>query len=259
MSKPGIIRFAPHGPADTGLVEWAPIDQNELETAIPVQRGHIYHQEESAGYMAGVWDCTPMTMKICPYPVHEFMFVLEGSITMVLANGEEITTSAGEAFVIPKGLPCQWKQPNYARKFFMIFGDPGAPTSDQVSEQGIISLQPLGPPGGMEKVVIDDRSGFVGEIPVQHQHSYFEDRSGQLNVGLWDSSPFETARFPQSGNELMCLLEGSMTLIDQAGKEHRFKAGEAAYVPHGTEHSWKSTEYVRKFYAICKPAGADRS
>ena len=80
MSDPRIIRFEPHGPADTGLVEWEMIDPSDLEAGNPVQRGHIYHQDEALGYLAGVWDCTAMTEKFAPYAVNEFMIVLEGSV-----------------------------------------------------------------------------------------------------------------------------------------------------------------------------------
>ena len=61
MATPRIICFEPDGPASTGLQEWEPIDPTGLQAGEPVQRGHIYHQDEAAGYMAGVWDCTPMT------------------------------------------------------------------------------------------------------------------------------------------------------------------------------------------------------
>ena len=70
----------------------------ERRTGNPVQRGHIYHQDESLGYMAGVWDCTANTGKFEPYAVHEFMFVLEGSVIMVLEDGAEITVNAGEPY-----------------------------------------------------------------------------------------------------------------------------------------------------------------
>ena len=111
MKNPRVIRFEPHGPKDKGLAEWDPIDPAEIESGTPVQRGHIYHEIPEAGYMAGVWDCTANTLKFGPYPVHEFMFLLEGSVTIALADGSQTTVNAGEAFVIPKGLPCQWIQP----------------------------------------------------------------------------------------------------------------------------------------------------
>ncbi len=254
MSSPKIIRFEPNGPADTGLEPWDPIDPSGLEAGTPVQHGHIYHDDEALGYMAGVWDCTPMTEKFGPYAVNEFMLLLEGSVTMVDESGGEVTVDAGEAFVIPKGLPCQWKQEGYVRKYFMIFENPGVPAADDVSSQGVILPQPSGPSGGMEKVEISDPSIYLGAPPTQHNHTYFEDPSGQMTVGLWDSTPFERAVAPSPRNELMCLLEGSVTLIDGAGEEHVFQAGDAAYVAKGAECGWRSTEYVRKFYAIFEPS-----
>ncbi len=257
MSNPKIIRFEPHGPADTGLVEWEPIDPSGLAAGNPVQRGHIYHQYEALGYMAGVWDCTAMTGKFEPYPVHEFMFLLEGSVTMVHEDGTEVTVNAGEPFVIPKGLPCRWKQEGYVRKYFMIFENPGARPADDVSSQGVILPQPSGPPGGMEKAEIDDPSGYIGDLPTRHDHTYFEDPSGQMNAGVWDSTPFECAVAPFPRNELMYLLEGSVTLTDDDGQEHHFQAGDAIYVPKGAAFGWKNTEYIRKYYAIFEPSGAD--
>lgn len=257
MSNPKIIRFEPHGPADTGLVEWDPIDPSELEAGNPVQRGHIYHADKALGYMAGVWDCTPMTEKFGPYPVHEFMFLLEGSVTMIHQDGTEAIVNAGEPFVIPKGLPCQWKQLGYVRKYFMIFENPGAQAAHDVSSQGVILPRPSGPPGGMEKGAIGDPSDYIGDLPTQHNHTYYRDPSGQMIAGVWDSTPFECAvsRFPR--NELMCLLEGSVTLTGDAGQEHHFHVGDAVYVPKGAACGWKSTEYVRKFYSIFEPSATD--
>ncbi|MGI9387563.1 MAG: cupin domain-containing protein, partial [Methyloligellaceae bacterium] len=137
-SKPKFIRLEPNGPNGAGLAEWDPIDPAGLESGTPVQRGHIYHEDETHGYLAGVWDCTPMSEKFGPYTVHEFMFLLEGSVIMVAADGSETTVRAGESFIIPKGLPCQWKQTEYVRKYFMIFEDPDAQPGGDVASQGVI-------------------------------------------------------------------------------------------------------------------------
>ncbi len=151
MSHPKVIRFEPHGPGDTGLAEWDTIDPGDLEAGNPVQRGHIYHQDEALGYMAGVWDCTAMTGKFEPYAVHEFMFLLEGSIIMVLEDGTEITVNAGEPFVIPKGLPCQWKQLGTVRKYFMIFEDPGAQRRNTVPAKPDLAARVARSGGEQEK------------------------------------------------------------------------------------------------------------
>jgi len=51
----------------------------------------------------------------------------------------------------------------------------------------------------------------------------------------------------------VCILEGAVTLTDADGREHVSGAGDFAYVPKSTRCSWKSTQTVRKFYAIFEP------
>jgi uncharacterized cupin superfamily protein len=256
VSKPSIVKFEPDGPDGAGLAEWFEIDSNDLVSGHPVQKVHIYHQDESTGYLTGVWDCTAMTMKPGPYPDNEFMLLLDGSLEFVLEDGAKVTVNAGEAFVIPKGLHCQWIQPGYVRKFFMIFGNPGGRISEDVQSQGVIKLKAKGPASGFPEARIEDSSQFQGDVPVQHKHIYFDDPSGQMQVGLWDSTPFETATAPFPRNELMCLLEGSVTLTDGDGRERHFKAGDTVYLPQGAACGWRSTEYVRKFYSIYEPSSA---
>ena len=103
---------------------------------------------------------------------------------------------------------------------------------------------------------IPDPSIFLGGVPTQNVHRYFADMTGQMTVGLWDSTPFERAVAPFPRCELMCILEGSVTLTDGEGTAHRLGAGEATYIPMGALSGWKSTEYVRKFFAIFQPAAA---
>lgn len=253
MKKSGFMRFEPHGPDDTGLVEWDPIAADELELGDPVQRGHLYHEEKAAGYMAGVWDCTAMTLKFCPYPVHEFMFLLEGSVTMELADSSRVTVEAGEAFVIPKGLPCKWIQPGYVRKFFMILEDPGAAPADDIASQEIILPQPSGPDAGLQKLEISDPEAYSGDLPQQHNHVYFQDPSRRMRVGVWQGAPCNRVLTPSSRNELMYILEGTVRLGDEAGRSEAFAAGDAVYVTAGEAFSWSHDADVRKFYAIYEP------
>ena len=253
MSELKITRMEPHGPADTGMVEWDPILAETLESGSPVQRGHLYFNDESKGLMSGVWDCTPFTGKMEPYSVNEFMLVLEGSVTMVLADGSEETIRAGEAFVIPKGLLCQWKQPEYIRKYFVIFDDPSGMAADDPA-----SLRIIRPRKDDEVTNIEDQDAslFIGEIPRQGQHEYHVDPTGQFMVGLWDSEAFERPVAPFNRCELMCILDGSVTMSDGAGNDQVFRAGDTAFVPEGAPYKWKSDEYVRKFYCIFMPSAA---
>jgi len=253
VTKTGFMRFEPHGPKGTGLVEWDPISADELEAGDPVQRGHIYHEEPAVGYLAGVWDCTAMTLKFCPYPVHEFMFLLEGAVTMELADKSRITVTAGEAFVIPKGLPCKWIQEGYVRKLFMILEDPDAAPAGDVATQRIILPQAGGPEAGLQKLEIGDPDVYAGDLPEQRNHIYFQDPSGRMRVGAWQGSPCNRVLAPSSRNELMCILEGAVRLGDKTGRSETFETGDAVYVRAGEEFSWSHETEVRKFYAIYEP------
>lgn len=248
-SDPKINRMEPHGPADTGMVEWDPISQDDLESGEPVQRGHMYLDDADLGLSVGVWDCTAMTTKMEPYSVNEFMFILEGSVTMVLADGTEETINAGEAFVIPKGLVCQWKQPGYIRKYFVIFDDKSGTAPDEAK----LKIYRPREDESVTPIDITDTSLFLGDIPKQGEHEYIVDPTGQFMVGLWDSEAFERPVVPFNRYELMCILEGSATLSDGAGNDQVFKAGDAAFVAKGAPYKWKSDGYVRKFYCIFMP------
>lgn len=84
-----------------------------------------------------------------------------------LADGTKVAINAGEAFVIPEGLPYQWIQTDCVRKYFMIFDNQGAPVADDVSSQDVILPKPSGPPGGLQRIIIEDTTDFVGEVPEQ--------------------------------------------------------------------------------------------
>src|SRR5688572_23513991 len=112
----------------------------ELVSGTPVQRGIEYFHDPKIGLTAGVWDCTAFTAKMGPYPVNEFMIVLEGAVTMVEANGRETTVSAGESFVIPKGLVCQWRQSGYIKKYYVIFDDTSGADPAKGSAQQILKI-----------------------------------------------------------------------------------------------------------------------
>jgi uncharacterized cupin superfamily protein len=188
MSDLKIMRFEPDGPAAKGLETLEEMDPTALESGTPVQRGHEYHEIPRLGYSAGVWDCTAHTLKPEPYEANEFMLLLEGSVTMVLEGGEEVTIHAGEAFVLPQGLRCSWKQTGTVRKYYVILEDPSGRVHEDPAAFGVIRPDAAFPAAGMTKLEIANPEIFLGGVPMQRDHSYFEDVTQQFFVGLWDSS-----------------------------------------------------------------------
>lgn len=224
-----IIRFEPHGPADTGLVEWDPMDPASLVAGDPVQRGHIYHEDAAAGYLAGVWDCTAFTQRMEPYPVDEFMYLLEGALVMVMPDGAEITIAAGQGFIIPKGLECQWRQEGYLRKFFMILERPDtAGRNASLDRITVPDLAPLAPAG----------------TAVERRRTDFVNASGAMQVCLRDCADADLAALPVTENLLIQVIEGRLTLTED-GETHGFGPGEAAYIRAGATVGWRTEAGAR--------------
>ena len=59
-----------------------------------------------------------------PYGVDEFMFFLEGSVTLTSADGSQMTINAGEAVIIPKEWTGVWETDGY-RKIWVIYSESG--------------------------------------------------------------------------------------------------------------------------------------
>lgn len=124
-----VRRIMPNGVDGEGLSAWEAMDPTTLAAGEPVQSGHLYDENEARGYSAGVWHCTAFDDAPGPYPVDEYMMLLEGQVVMALPDGTDVTINAGEAFVLPQGLDCQWKMPCNVRKIFMIVENDGRETS----------------------------------------------------------------------------------------------------------------------------------
>jgi uncharacterized cupin superfamily protein len=250
MTAPRPILLEPHGPAATGMTQWDPIDPSGLTAGEPVQRGHEYFKDTTGTLTAGVWDCTPMTEKFGPYGVNEFMLILEGSVTIVDATGHEETISAGQSFILPKGIPVEWKQTEYVRKYYVIFDDP---SDVAISDPAGLKLIRLDTELALPAVGEQDTSRYKGSVPEQHAHSLFKDATAQMNIGLWDTTDMHTHGLPFQRNELMHLLEGSVSFAAEDGSTQTFVKGDTFLVPKGTHYQWDSSGYVRKIYCIFQP------
>ena len=256
MGDLAAIRFEHFGPGNKGLEDWGPMPADDVIAGSPMQQGFNYFTDPAGVLSVGVWACTPMTTRPGPYSVNEFMLILEGAVTIVCQDGRETTVKAGESFVIPKGLHCSWKQTEPIRKFYVIFDDPSGLQAADPAALEVIRLAPKGPAGCLEPVALPDLSLFGGTPPIQHIHNYFTDMTGQMTAGVWDCTPMTRKVMPFPRTELMCLLEGAVTIVDRDGDEAHFKAGDAFLIPQGMDCGWRSSEYVRKFYCCFQPRAA---
>mgnify|MGYP003330456915 CR=1 FL=1 len=63
----------------------------------------------------------------------------------------------------------------------------------------------------------------LSPVPVQHAHEYFTDATGQLNIGVWDTTGYHRKLIDFPRHELMCLLEGAVEFEDDTGVRQRFQ------------------------------------
>lgn len=240
----GIVRFGERGPDGTGLATWETIDPTTLISGTPVQRGHIYDEEPATGYLVGVWDCTAFTTPVEPYSVDEFMLLLEGSIVMILPDGTEVEVGPGKAFVIPKGFACQWRQPGYVRKFFMILDRQEPATGDNASLSRITVPRLAAPPP----------AGGVGGGPVEHVETWFANADGRMSVVVRTRAAMTINEAPAAANALVHVLAGQVDLIS-GGERTSHAPGATFYVRKGTSVGWTLAEGTRTLEARYAPAG----
>jgi uncharacterized cupin superfamily protein len=100
----------PGGSGNKGLPELPLIPAETIVSGKPVQSGYRYWKGQPSAFRAGVRTSTAFESKTDPHAVHEFMHLLEGTVTIVHEDGTELEVSAGERFFIPKGTVRSWKQ-----------------------------------------------------------------------------------------------------------------------------------------------------
>ena len=222
---PSIVRFEPGGPAGVGL------------KASGRTEAHTYLRTPG-NERSGVWRAEPATTGPHTPKYSEFMYLIEGSVTLVDDDGRRDTFKAGDAVLVPRGTTYTWQQTEPLRKYYAIFDLEPAGGGAPAAKATFIRVAPDGPAG----------IGLTGEGRTQ-SHRYFAG-GGKSSVGVWETAPhtatgFHTTKYA----ELMVFLSGSGSLAQPDGAEHAFKAGDVMMVPRGASYKWKS-DRVRKFWVI---------
>ncbi|NQV45390.1 MAG: DUF861 domain-containing protein [Rhodospirillales bacterium] len=248
-----VIRLEPNGPADTGLVKMD-LDQAGFQSDLPEQTLHLYYEDAALGLTVGIWTTTTMQEIFGPYPGDEFMWVLEGQVAMVDGDGNETRVRQGETFFIRNAIPISWKQDGFLKKIFMTYDNPNAVTPEIASaDGGVLVFDRAALEGGLTKMDTTDPFEIVGDMPVQRDSMLFTNDAGNMFVGMWDTTAFESAMKPFPCHEFVQMLEGEVTITEEDGTAHHFKAGDAFFTPMGTVCSWKTTGPLKKFYSILAP------
>jgi len=118
-TRPGIFRI----PLDTPLTERAVyppgIAIGNFDGAYTMAT--MYKSGVFAGNKVAFWGSEAGTLKAGNYPLDEFVYVLEGDLVTVDADGTRREFHPGDAFVIPKGWAGTWDMKTHFKKIIVNF------------------------------------------------------------------------------------------------------------------------------------------
>ncbi|MGI9626742.1 MAG: cupin domain-containing protein [Longimicrobiales bacterium] len=250
-----VYRLEKHGPADTGMPE-VNCSPEDFASEVPKQTLHVYYEDEAMGVSVGVWTTSPMQEAFGPYPSDEFIWLLEGGFKMVDGNGKLLGSyQAGECVYFRNAAPVSWVQEEFLRKFYITYRNPKHSVPSGVPAEGAVkAVDPSITPDQMGVLESTDPFIIGGEKPTQRDHTFFTNDTNDMFVGMWDTSPFESEMAPFPCHEFVRLLEGEITITEEAGTAQTFVKDDVFFVPKGTVCSWNATGYVRKYYAMVSPA-----
>lgn len=90
-----------------------------LISGTPMGADHAYLDRTNPKYRMGIWRSQPYTEFYDSYAADEFMYVLEGEVTLE-AEGFSETYRKGDAFFVPKGFRGFWRQTEPMLKYYVI-------------------------------------------------------------------------------------------------------------------------------------------
>ncbi len=181
---------------------------------------------------------------VAALPAEEFIIVESGAVRLEQA-GKPVTLDAGDSLLLRDGAAFTWVTDANTRLLFMR--RTGGPADDGT----IIPVDtnaPLEPSGAPLAELL------VGPTPQCRNHGDYKSADGEYMVGTWDSTPYYRRAMVYRHYELMYLLDGSVTFIDEAGAEGTFNKGDIFLVEQGASCSWDSRIDVKKVYCIYRPA-----
>lgn len=176
-------------------------------------------------------------------PVDEFIIVCDGTLTLTQQD-RTLVLGPGNSAVIQHGAEFSWSAQGPVSVIFMRYYD---------SEPGDRAIVPIkqnpgfGPSGGPAAELL------LTPAPTCRNYTDHRSADGVFICGTWDSTPYHRRAMSYRIYELMYLLEGSVTFVDETGRSGTFSRGDIFIVEQGAQCSWESREHVAKVYAIYRP------
>ncbi|EXF96487.1 cupin [Pseudomonas fluorescens HK44] len=236
MSQPTVLLLAR---ADGSRVATS-FNSMSLSAADPFREHRQVAYTGPDGICAGLVNASE-SLDIDDFP-HTEVIVIHAGHVVLQSQGQTLELGIGASAVIGRGTTLRIEaQADTCWAFCAVISPSAEPTP------GLAALDPLAmlsPSAAPEPQIL------IGPTPQCRSRNAFEDSATDLRVGVWDSTPYERHGRPHKLNELMHLIEGSVTLRAADGTSLTVNTGDTVFVPQGAPCAWQSTRYVRKFYAV---------
>lgn len=176
-------------------------------------------------------------------PADEFIIVNEGSLTLT-QQGSTLTLGPNQSAVIKQGATFTWSAQGPVSLIFTRYN------KSQPGDGAIVPIK--------EDPVMGHSGGPAAELlttpaPTCRNYTDYTSADGEFMCGTWDSTPYARRPMFYRHYELMYLLEGSVSFVDETGRSATFFKGDIFLVEQGANCSWDSREQVAKVYVIYRP------
>lgn len=199
--------------------------------AAPVEIGTI-HLAAGAGEFAG-------------WPADTWLGAVSGAVTITSDHGDA-TVEGRQSCGISAGTPFRWRADSDAVLVYMSYTDGSGSPQSVTAIDPDCALAPSNPP--LAELLI-------GETPSCRSNTQFRSADGLFTCGIWDSTPYHRRAMYYRHFELMILLRGSVTFVDERERTGTFSEGDIFLLEQGANCSWESREDVVKIFALYRPIG----
>lgn len=108
------------------------------------------------------------------------------------------------------------------------------------------------PAAGMQPSDFTPQDAFNGDDQTEMNHFYHRSDDDSILAGVWQCAPCKEEIDAYAVNELMTVLEGSVTVTPDGESPMVFNPGDTFFIPKGTRVVWEITETLRKYYMIAE-------
>ncbi len=172
-----------------------------------------------------------------------WLVAAEGTVTLNAAGVDTLLTGE-HSCVVPDGTAFSWKSDSGARLIYLRYCRGAGSAAEITAIDPKVALAPSGTP--LAELLI-------GPTPSCRNHTTYRSTDGDFTCGIWDSTPYHRKAMRYAHFELMVLLEGCVTFVDEVGRTATFGKTDIFLVEQGASCSWESRTDVSKIYAIFRP------